>query len=102
MARGVGVAAAEAGVGAAFGEVDGADRLAFGVEDAHAVEIAAAHAPAAPQIAVDIDAEAVRRAAFAGVDEDLALAELGPAVQHVVDDEGAVGFGARGYDIELL
>ena len=45
-----------------------------GIEDAHAVEIRLAHAPAAPEIAVDIDAEAVGRAGT-GVDEHPAGAE---------------------------
>jgi len=40
-----------------------ADRLARGVEHAHAVEFGRSHAPAAPQVAVDVDAEAVGRAA---------------------------------------
>src|SRR5471032_2791386 len=55
----VAVTAAEADVGAALGQVDMADRLALGTEDTNAVEFVAAHSPAAPQIAVDIDAEAV-------------------------------------------
>src|SRR5205085_9394329 len=98
----VAIAPAEAQVGAALGEVDVADRLALGIEDAHTVKLVAAHAPAAPQVAVDIDAEAVGRAALAGVDQHLALAELGAAVKHVVDDDGAVGLGARSYDVELV
>src|SRR6185312_15540518 len=52
-------AAAEADVGAALRQADMADRLAFRIEDAHAIELVGAHAPAAPQIAVDVDSEAV-------------------------------------------
>src|SRR5688572_2914219 len=55
--------AAEADVGAALGQLDEADRLAGRVEHLHAVLLRVAHAPAAPQIARDVDAEAVRRAA---------------------------------------
>src|SRR5882762_7544140 len=51
---------AEAEVGGALRQVDLADALAVGVEHDHAV-VALAHAPAAPQIAVDVAAEAVRR-----------------------------------------
>src|SRR6478735_1831129 len=71
----VAVATAEAEVGGALRQVDMADRLAFRIEDAHAVELGRAHAPAAPQVAVDIDAEAVGRAARAGIDEDLAVGQ---------------------------
>src|SRR6185295_107022 len=64
MARGheqpVALDPAEADVGGALGQRDEADRLAGRVEHLHAVQ-RRAHAPAAPQIAVDVDAEAVRR-----------------------------------------
>src|SRR5436190_860748 len=80
----VAIAAAEADVGAALGQLDVADRLAVGIEYAHAVKLGRAHAPAAPQIAVGVDAEAVGRAARAGVDQHLAVGEPGAAVDHVV------------------
>src|SRR5262245_8831508 len=78
----VAVAAAEADVGAALRERDEADRLAVGVEHLDAVKTGAPHAPAAPQIAVDIDAEAVRRFLRIAVDQDAAVGELG-SVDHV-------------------
>ncbi len=71
------------------------DRLALGIEDAHAVELGIAHAPAAPQITVDIDAEAVGRAARAGIDQDLAVGDLHAVVDHVIDHDRAVWLGAR-------
>src|SRR5262249_58208841 len=75
MARGheqpVAIAPAEADVGAAFRQIDVTDRLAGGIEHPHAVELGRAHAPAAPQIAVDIDPQAVGRAARAGIDQHL-------------------------------
>src|SRR6185437_2470218 len=47
--------AAEAEIGAALRQMDVADRLARGVEHAHAVQVGA-HAPSAPEIAVDVAA----------------------------------------------
>src|SRR5499427_8377292 len=106
MARGheqpVAIAPAEADVGAAFRQIDVTDRLAGGIEYPHAVEFGRAHAPAAPQVAVDIDPEAVGRAARAGVDQHLAVADLGAVGRHVVGQDGAMRLGARGHDIELL
>ena len=72
LARGheqpVALHAAEADIGAALGQRDAADRRAVGRIDHHAVEFGIAHAPAAPQIAVDVAAHAVRRAGT-GVDQ---------------------------------
>ena len=78
------MAAAEAEVGAAFGQVDAADRLAFRIEDPHAVESRFAHAPADPQVAVDIDAQAVGRAVGLGRDERPHVGELRAVLDHVV------------------
>src|SRR5712691_3042650 len=58
----VAVAPAETQVGAALRQPDVPDRLACGIENPHAVELAG-HAPAAPEVAVDVDTEAVRRIA---------------------------------------
>src|SRR5262249_62031736 len=73
MARGheqtVASGAAEAEVGAAFGQRDEGDRLAGGIENLDPVLLGVAHAPAAPEIAVDIAAEAVGRATRFGGDE---------------------------------
>ena len=79
LARGheqaVALQAAEAEVGAALGQRDAADHDAVGREDHDAVEFGIAHAPAAPQIAVDVAAHAVRRAG-AGVDEHALVGNL--------------------------
>src|SRR6185369_8483843 len=86
--------AAEADVGAALGQRDEGDRLAGGVEDLHAVLLVVAHAPAAPQVAVDVEAEAVRRTAGLGGEEDAAVGELGAVVGDVEYlDNARVGGG---------
>src|SRR5215470_11786046 len=68
--------AAEAQIGGALRQRDEPDRLAVGVEDLHAVLLRVAHAPAAPEIAVDVAAEAVGGAARLGGDERAAVHEL--------------------------
>ena len=66
------------------GRLDVADRRALRIEDAHAVELRRAHAPAAPQIAVLVDAEAVRRLFLGALDQHLAVRKLRPVhVEHV-------------------
>src|SRR5262249_60520148 len=65
---------AEAKVRAALGERDVPDELRRRVEDRHAVERLAA-APAAPEIAVDVRAHAVRDP-VAAIDEHPAVGEL--------------------------
>src|SRR5712671_4828351 len=59
---------AETQIGAAFGQRDAADHDAVGREYHDAVEFGIAHAPSAPEIAVDVAAKAIRRAG-PGVDE---------------------------------
>src|SRR5689334_16323984 len=72
----VALAAAETEVGAALGERDAADGLALGREHHDAVEPFAG-APAGPEVAVDVAAEAVGRSVLAAVDEDAPVRELG-------------------------
>src|ERR1700760_3338903 len=62
----VALAAAEAQVGAALRQRDVADRLTLRRKPTHAVELGR-HPPAAPEIAVDIAADAILRALRAGV-----------------------------------
>src|SRR5207244_12203760 len=69
----VSAASAKAQIGAAFGQRDAADQLAVRGENGDAVELA--RAPAAPQIARDVAAEAVR-GAFADIAKDPAVGEL--------------------------
>src|SRR5438874_686576 len=73
--------AAEAHVCAAFGEMNLPDRLGRGREDAHAVEAFAA-APAAPEIAFEIEAETVGNAG-ATVDEDAAVRDRSPVIHDI-------------------
>src|SRR5262245_45160698 len=80
--------AAEANVGGPFGQHDLADAFAVGREHDDAV-VALAHPPAAPQIAVDVAAEAVRRLALRAGDEDAAVGELRAVVDHVEDADHA-------------
>src|SRR6516225_4346467 len=80
MARGheqaVASGTAEAEICAAFGQRDEGDRLAGGIENLDPVLLGVAHAPAAPEIAVDIAAEAVGRATRFGSDEGATICEL--------------------------
>src|SRR5262249_5834698 len=82
--------------GAAYRKLDAADELAGRVVDHDAVEFLAAHAPAAPQVAVDVDAETIGRAG-AGVDESAPVGELA-AVDHVEHEDQPVGRGAGFHD----
>src|SRR5712672_150952 len=81
----VAVQPAEAQVGAALGQLDAPDELGLAVEDVDAVERLAAHAPAHPQVAVDVEAEAVGRAAGLGLKEHAPFGEPRAAVDDVVD-----------------
>src|SRR6185312_7097226 len=90
--------AAETQIGAALRQRNMADRLALRREHAHAVELGG-HAPAAPQIAVDIAAETVRRAARAGVDDDAAVGDLVAVADHVIGED-APRLAARLDDVE--
>src|SRR6266446_669042 len=80
--------AAEADVGAAFGERDRADPLAVRIEHHDAVEPFAG-APAAPQMAVGVAAEAVRRLGRLAGHEWLAAGKLGAVVDDVIDPDEA-------------
>src|SRR5258706_12616659 len=57
---------AEAEIGAALGQRDEADGFAGRVENLHPVQLRAAPAPAAPQIPVDVAAQAVGRSVHPG------------------------------------
>src|SRR5262249_17978797 len=75
----------KANIGAALGQRDEADWLAGRIEDLDAILLLVAHSPPAPKVAIDIDAEAVRRAAGLRGDERPAVGELGAVVGNVVD-----------------
>src|SRR6516165_11961548 len=91
--------AAEAEIGGPLGQGDEADGLAGRVENLHSVQLRAAHAPAAPQIAVDVAAEAVGRAIRFGGDEGAAVREL--VVVDVIDADHARRHAGLD-DVELL
>src|SRR5215212_4451698 len=93
----VAATAAEADVGAALRQLDAADEGAVAVVDHHAVELVGAHAPAAPEVPVDVDAEAVR-GARAGVDEHALVLELPPV--HVEGEDQPVRRRARLDEVE--
>ena len=78
------MAATEADIGAALGQRDAADHDAVGRVDHDPVEFGIAHAPAAPQIAVDVAAHAVGRAG-AGVD---VAKRAAPTVKRVSQELG--------------
>src|SRR5690349_10120451 len=95
----VAVAAAEANIRAALGQSDMSDRLALWVEYANAVELLG-HPPAAPQIAVDVAANAVGRTLRTAVDQDLAIGEF-VAVPHDIKHQDAARLAARLHDVQL-
>ena len=74
----------KADVGGALGQRYEADRLAGRIEHLDAVE-RGAHAPTAPQIAVDVDPKAVGGFFSFTVDENADIGELRSAVDHVED-----------------
>src|SRR5438309_1689279 len=87
----IAVDAAEAHVGTALGQVDAPDKLRFAAEDVDAVERLAAHAPAHPEVAVDVQTEAVRGPAGLGGKKHAAVREPRAAVHDVVDAHHARG-----------
>src|SRR5882762_9964470 len=95
----IAVDAAKAHVGAALGQVDAPDKLRFAAEDVDAVERLAAHAPAHPEVAVDVQAEAVRGPAGLGGKKHAAVREPRAAIHDVVDAHYARG-GAGLDDVE--
>src|SRR6185437_10521535 len=103
LARGheqaVALDAAEADIGAALGQCDAADHDAVGRVDHDAVELGIAHAPAAPQIAVDVAAHAVRRAR-AGVDMDALVGNRLAAGVDIVSEDLAGRHAAGFHDVE--
>src|SRR5262249_26125547 len=82
-------APAEGEVGAALRQRDEADRLTLGIEHLDPVELGVAHAPAAPEVAVRVDAEAVGRAVRLGRDQDTLVDEAGAVVDDVISIDGA-------------
>ena len=99
MNRRLRFSAAEAEIGAALGQRDAADHDAVGRVDHDAVEFGIAHAPAAPQIAVDVAAHAVGRAG-AGVDEHALVGNRVAAGRDVIGEDLAVRHAAGFHDIE--
>src|SRR6266436_536183 len=91
--------AAEAEVGAALGQRNEADRLAGGIENLDPVLLGGTHAPATPEIALDVAAEAVGRAARFSSDEGAAIGEL--VVVDVIDLDHAWDH-TRFDDVEFL
>src|SRR5262245_21553663 len=79
--------------GGACRQCDAADGLAIGREYQDAVEFGRPHAPAAPQVAVDVTAHAVRRT-WASVDMHALVGELASAVAHVIGQDLAVWHAA--------
>src|SRR5215831_19886957 len=77
---------AEAAVCAALGQINPTNELAGSVEDHHAV-VAGAPAPAAPQVAVDVDAQAVGDATALDGHERSPVGELRAVIDDVVNAE---------------
>jgi len=72
-------------IGAALGQADMANGGTGLVEDPHTIPFIGAHAPAAPEIAVDIDAETIRRFARRTADKDPRRRQRG--APHVANQE---------------
>src|SRR5260370_17064320 len=85
----VALAPAESEVGAALRQRDEADRLALGIEHLDPIELGVAHAPAAPQVAVHVDTEAVGRAIGLRRDQDALVDEASPVLDDVIPQNGA-------------
>ncbi len=81
---------AEADIGGALRQRDGADPLALRIEHRHAVDVRTG-APAAPQIAINIAAIAVRIGTRLAGHEDADIGELGALLHHVSHPNDARG-----------
>src|ERR1700722_555784 len=81
--------AAEGNVRAPFGQSNASDLLARRVEDVDAVKVWVTHAPAAPEIAIHINAHAVRRAVVVCRDQGAAIGNAGAIINQVVRENGA-------------
>src|SRR5262249_57312598 len=84
--RAAGPKPAEADVCAALGQINPTNELAGSVEDHHAV-VAGPPAPAAPQVAVDVDAQTVGDTAALDGDERSPVGELRAVIDDVVNAE---------------
>src|SRR6516225_2383446 len=90
---------AEADICAALGQVNPTNELAGSAEDHHAV-VARAPAPAAPQVAVNVDTQAIRYAAALDGDERSPVGELRAVIDHVVNAKN-LRRHAIFYDVQL-
>src|SRR5690349_14020171 len=81
--------AAEADVRAAFRKIDSADQFAVAIEDRNAVEALGTHAPAAPDVAIDVDTQPVGRAVRFRGDERTGIRQPATGVDDVEDADHA-------------
>ena len=81
------MSAAETDVAASFRKVDAADEFAFLVEDGNAIQAFLSHAPANPQVAIDVDAKPVRRSAIVGRQERSIVCQLRSVLRDVVGSQ---------------
>src|SRR5215469_3831673 len=63
-------------------------RLALGIEYLDPVELGVAHAPAAPQVAVHVDTEAIGRAIRLRCDQDALVDKAGAVVDDIISING--------------
>src|SRR5262249_56538203 len=80
----VALTSAEGEVGAALRQRDEPDRLALGIEYLDPVKLGVAHAPAAPQVAVHVDTEAIGRAIRLCCDQDALVDKAGAVVDDII------------------
>src|SRR5262249_13329585 len=90
----VALTSAKGDVGAALRQRDEADRLALGIEYLDPVELGVAHAPAAPQVAVHIDTEAIGRAIRLRCDQNALVDKAGAVVDDIISINWAPGWAA--------
>src|SRR5215204_1448651 len=90
---------AKAQVRASLREADAANQEPFWVVDDDPVELLTSHPPPAPEIAVDIASDAVRRART-GIDENPSVLD-GPSLDDVVDKNEPVRSCPRLDQVEL-
>ena len=70
------MSSAETDVAASFRQVDTADEPAILIQDGDSIKALLSHAPANPQVAIDVDAKTVRGSAVPGSQERSTVCQL--------------------------
>ena len=86
----VAVKPAETHIGTALGQGDTPNRGPIRREDDHSVQLFCSHAPATPEVAIDITTHAIRCAPRPGVDQDPFVAQFSAICRHIVRQDLAM------------